>query len=393
MDLVYNADPRFTKYIVESGAMNEPFVVVDVGVYGGENPRWHFLGDQLVLHGFDAIKEVSEELNEKEKLFPNKRYHWMAIADYDGEKEFYFTPSNPTNSSFGRPASSRYADGTLSSEARMVPVRSLDSLLASGTIPAPNFLKVDVEGYEKFVFLGAKECLSRDLLGIEFETSFNTGPEYPNSHLGTLQEILIPRGFLLFDLNFDRVPRASFRNARQSSGLTVAEYGRPATVNVLFCRDLISEADGGLFGVPPRIPSLDEIIKIMIIYELHGLNDIAFDTATRFSSELRQRVDIERAKRLLLGEDPVKHAAPVSVEARLQAENSKLSNQNAALEARAFEAERTVQDMLAENAKLSNQNAALEARAFEAERTVQGMLASPSWRITSPLRAVKKLLP
>src|SRR5262249_5105750 len=309
MDLVYNADPRFTKYIVESAAMNEPFVVVDVGVYGGENPRWQFLGDQLVLHGFDAIKEVSDELSEKEKLFPNKRYHWMAIADYDGEKEFYFTPSNPTNSSFGRPVSSRrYADGTLSFEARMVPVRSLDSLLASGTIPAPNFLKVDVEGYEKFVFLGAKECLSRDLLGIEFETSFNTGPEYPNSHLGTLQDILLPRGFLLFDLNFDRVPRASFRNARQSSGLTPADYGRPATVNALFCRDLILEADGGLVGVPPRNPSLDEIIKVMIIYELHGLNDIAFDTATRFSSELRQRLDIERAKRLLL-----KCTAPASV--------------------------------------------------------------------------------
>jgi FkbM family methyltransferase len=376
MDLVYNADPRFTKYIVESGAMNEPFVVVDVGVYGGENPRWHFLGDQLVLHGFDAIKEVSEELNEKEKLFPNKHYHWMAIADYDGEKEFYFTPSNATTSSFGRPERGRHADGTPSFEARMVPVRSLDSLLASGTIPAPNFLKVDVEGYEKFVFLGAKECLSRDLLGIEFETSFNVGPDYPNSHLGTLQELLIPRGFLLFDLNFDRVPRASFRNARQSSGLTPASYGRPATVNALFCRDLILDAGGELFGVPARMPSLDEIIKIMIIYELHGLNDIAFDTATRFSSELGQRLDIERAKRLLLGD--LEELASV-----LQAENAKLSNQNAALEARAFQAER----------KLSNQNAALEARAFQAERTVQDMLASTSWRIASPLRAIRKLLP
>jgi hypothetical protein len=117
--------------------------------------------------------------------------------------------------------------------------------------------------------------------------------------------------------------------------------------------------------VPPRIPSLDEIIKIMIIYELHGLNDIAFDTATRFSSELRQRLDIEHAKRLLLGEDPVKCTAPASVESFLQAEN----------------------------AKLSNQNAALEARAFEAERTVQDLLASTSWRISSPLRAIRKLLP
>jgi FkbM family methyltransferase len=383
MDLVYNADPRFTKYIVESGAMNDKFVVVDVGVYGGENPRWHFLGDQLVLHGFDAIKEVSEELNEKEKLFPNKRYHWMAIADYDGEKEFYFTPSNTTQSSFGRPDSNRHADGTLSFEARMVPVRSLDSLLASGTIPAPTFLKVDVEGYEKFVFLGAKECLSRDLLGIEFETSFNVGPEYPNSHLGTLQELLIPRGFVLFDLNFDRVPRASFRNALRSSGLTPANYGRPATVNALFCRDLILDAGGELFGVPARMPSLDEIIKIMIIYELYGLNDIAFDTATRFSSELGQRLDIERAKRLLLGEDYAALVARAFEAERtvhdLQAENAKLSNQNVKLSN--------------QNAKLSNQNSALEARAFEAERTVQGMLASTSWRIASPLRAIRKLLP
>jgi FkbM family methyltransferase len=350
MDLVYNADPRFTKYVVDCGAMNTPFVVVDVGVYGGENPRWNFLGDQLVLHGFDAIKEVSEELNEKEKLLPNKRYHWMAILDYDGEREFYFTPSNPTNSSFGRPASSRYVEGTASFEPRTVPVRSLDSLLACGTIPAPNFLKVDVEGYEKFVFLGAEECLSRDLLGIEFETSFNVGPEYRHSHLGSLQEILIPRGFLLFDLNFDRVPRASFRNARQSGGLPPAEYGRPATLNVLFCRDLISEADNGVFGIPPRIPFIDQIIKTMIIYELHGLNDIAFDTATRFNSELRERLDVERAKRLLL-----ESAQPAA------------------------------------NAVLCNQNATLEARVFELERTVQEMLASTSWRITSPLRSIGKL--
>jgi Methyltransferase FkbM domain len=198
---------------------------------------------------------------------------------------------------------------------------------ASGTIPAPDFLKVDVEGYEKFVFLGAKECLSRNLLGIEFETNFNVGPEYPNSHLGTLQEILIPRGFVLFDLNFDRVPRASFRNARQSSGLTPHELGSARN------------------GERPILP--------------------------------RSHLDAAgELKCLLLGED------------------------YAALVARAFEAERAVQDMQAENAKLSNQNtklsnqnAALEARAFEAERTGQGMLASTSWRIASPLRAIRKLLP
>jgi hypothetical protein len=194
---------------------------------------------------------------------------------------------------------------------------------------------------------------------------------------------LIPRGFVLFDLNFDRVPRASFRNALRASGLTPASYGRPATVNALFCRDLILDAGGELFGVPARMPSLDEIIKLMIIYELYGLNDIAFDTAMRFSSELGQRLDIERAKRLLLGEDYAALVARAFEAERtaqdLQAENAKLSNQNAKLSN--------------QNAKLSNQNAALEARACEAERTVQGVLASTSWRIASPLRAIRKLLP
>ena len=58
MELFFNRNPQLTKWLVGSGALHEPFVVVDVGVQGGENPRWHFLGDHLVFHGFDAISEV-----------------------------------------------------------------------------------------------------------------------------------------------------------------------------------------------------------------------------------------------------------------------------------------------------------------------------------------------
>ena len=43
MDIFFNANPEFTKWIASSGALREPFVVLDVGVLGGENPRWHFL--------------------------------------------------------------------------------------------------------------------------------------------------------------------------------------------------------------------------------------------------------------------------------------------------------------------------------------------------------------
>ena len=57
---------------------------------------------------------------------------------------------------------------------RLVPMRSLDSLMAEGAIPQADFLKVDVEGYEADVLAGAKEMLAGGVLGIEVETSFMT---------------------------------------------------------------------------------------------------------------------------------------------------------------------------------------------------------------------------
>jgi FkbM family methyltransferase len=304
MDIFSNTNPRFTQWVVDEGLLLEDFVVLDVGVVGGESPRWHFLGDHLVVHGFDAIREVIDELNAKEKNSSKKTYHWLAIADEDGEREFFFVPSNPTISSFGRPGESRFADGTPTFQSRRVPVRSLDSLLASGVIQAPDFLKVDVEGYERYVFLGAAKCMSLNLLGIESETSFNTSIHYPGTQIGDLQDAVLKHGFLLFDLSFNRVARATFQTARQSLGLPPLvndEIGRPATFNVLYCRDLIAEAAGTQFHNPvrPRL-SVDQILKAMIVYELHGLNDIAFDTSIVFAEVLRTRLDVEKARRHLL---------------------------------------------------------------------------------------------
>jgi hypothetical protein len=87
--------------------------------------------------------------------------------------------------------------------------------------------------------------------------------------------------------------------------------GKATIFDVLFCRDLTAERDGSLYykQLPPP-PTVDQILKTIVIYELHGLNDIAFDTAAKFSAELGQRIDVERALDLLcqytetLSEDP-----------------------------------------------------------------------------------------
>ena len=306
MNLFTNANAEFTNWVVKAGLLREPFVLVDVGVQGGESPSWHRLGDYLVVHGLDAIEEAIDQLRKRTGHVPNRHYHRIAAGSADEERVFHFNPANPT-------ASSMYAQGTsrfevpAGEQTRSVTVRRLDTLFAEGLIPQADFLKVDVEGFEKDVLLGANNLLA-NALAVETETNFGVSNAYPKSHFGTLAEILLEHHLLVFDLAFNRIPRASFHRALESKGIKTGPqhggFGKPAMVNVLFCRDLIDETDApSNYQTQCKPFTLDQLIKLMIIYELHGLNDIAVDTAERFADLLGARFDVARAIRLLANPD------------------------------------------------------------------------------------------
>jgi FkbM family methyltransferase len=302
MDLFFNGNAAFTDWIVNTGALREPFVVIDVGVQGGDNVRWHRLGDHLVVHGFDAIREVVEELRQQNRRHPNRHFHWIAAGSADEERDFYFNAADPYSSSLYSQGADRFGR-TTQEQHRKVQVRRLDTLLQQGLIVPPDFIKVDVEGFEKEVFLGASQVL-KSALGIETETSFHVSPTYPRTHFGTLQEILLQHHMLVFDLNFARAPRATFQSAVERKGLSVpsdqCSLGKPSTFNILFCRDAIDETDHPeSYVVACQALSVDQLLKIMIIYEIYGLNDIALDTAERFRGRLGDRIDIDKAVSLL----------------------------------------------------------------------------------------------
>jgi len=40
MDLHFNTNSRFTRWVIETATLQEPFVLVDIGVQAGEHPRW-----------------------------------------------------------------------------------------------------------------------------------------------------------------------------------------------------------------------------------------------------------------------------------------------------------------------------------------------------------------
>jgi FkbM family methyltransferase len=352
-DLHFNANPRFTQWVVSKTILQEPFVVLDVGVQGDANPRWNFLGDHLVLHGFDPIAEVIDGLIKSNAGRRNRHYHNLAIGQTDEQTTFYFDAVNPTASSMYSQGPSRF-ERQSSEQARHVTMRKLDTLYEQGVIPAADFLKVDVEGYEKNVFLGARTLLAAGNLSVETETNFGISPTYPRSHFSALSDILVEHGLTAFDLGFDRIPRATFTQALQRLGIQISpgrQLGKPATFNFLFCRDAIDERDSPHHYInPPQAITVDQIIKLMIIYELHGLNDIALDTAVRLQDTLSVRFDVGEAVDMLARGQSRTPATEVAA--------------------------------IANNADRIEQ---LEERLRVIER-------STSWRITAPLRTLKNHL-
>lgn len=293
MDLYSNLGAPFTRGIVERGDLAEPFVLVDVGVQGGEHPRWQALGDTLIVHGFDALPSAIEDLKHRVPEDARRQYHWMGISDADGVREF-FVSSDPYSSSF-LPATT---EGRTVRPVQ-VDVRRLDTLLDEGVLPPADFLKTDVEGGERYVLAGAPKLMA-GLLGFETETSLNRSPVYPDGHFPTLARLVQDYGLLPADLNFNRVPRERFQQALELRGgrrIRRGDWlGSPATFNVLFSRDVVQEREHPEhYQWMPAAPSVDKLIKLMIIHEVYGLNDVAVDIAETYRSTLKERIDVDQA--------------------------------------------------------------------------------------------------
>jgi FkbM family methyltransferase len=143
VDFVLNPHPEFTKWVANAGLVTEPFVLIDVGVQGGENIRWGPLADYLTVYGFDAIAEVIDRLTQENAGRSNRHYYCLAVGNTDGETPFYYNPVNPTASSVYQQGQGRFGVQT-AEQVRMIPMRRLDSLFDEGLIQKADFLKVDV---------------------------------------------------------------------------------------------------------------------------------------------------------------------------------------------------------------------------------------------------------
>jgi FkbM family methyltransferase len=323
MDLYHHSNPSFTQWVVAEGLLAEPFVVIDIGVQGGEHPRWQFLGPYAEIHGFDPIAEVIDELCKIAGGLRGRFYHNVALGNEDGQRRF-FVCANRFNSSFYT------ADP--SAEERLVAIRRLDSLYREGVIPRADYIKLDCEGFEPEILRGALDYLSLcDVICVTTETNFNVSPIFPRTHFHAINEIMADHRLLVYDINEVRIPAPAYvaaaaaqqRPAVSRRGGPAFAIGRPGTCDILFCRDFAAERrnpeDFRRESLPGRPPSADTLIKSMINFELHGLMDCAVELAATFRDLLAPRLDVDQAVELLL--EPAPHPRNTAdVVAWLQAE-------------------------------------------------------------------------
>jgi hypothetical protein len=162
-------------------------------------------------------------------------------------------------------------------QTRRVPIRKLDTLMADGLVLLGDFLKIDCEGFEPAVLKGAGRFLAESgVLGIESEIGFSS-IHWPQTHFLAVYEQLLPHGFRLSDLAFNRVPFASFIERAQKLGREVAKASTvsfPGTFQMLFVRSLT---------IAKTTPTRNEVLKGAIIFELYGMLDAAYDLLQVFS--------------------------------------------------------------------------------------------------------------
>jgi FkbM family methyltransferase len=294
--------PAFTDWVVKRGLLHEPMRIIDVGCQGGLHPRWKWLGDQLEAWAFDPLPDVIERLSAANAAPSRVRFFCLGLGNEDGTRMFSRDP-NPSQSAFLPKAVpdamiGRDPAGNLPSYWSYPTIRKLDSLMDERFFSGIDHLKMDCEGFEIEVVRGAERFLDKSgVFAVESESSLKLNPYYEPCHFIELYGLLGKRQFDVYDLYYYRDTRAPLPGGFPNKG-------RPDTFDFLFLRGF--GADDDLKDYPA-----DRLIKMMIVSELYGLQDVAADILQRASAALSQRLDTAMAFDLLKssGANPMTEAA------------------------------------------------------------------------------------
>ncbi|MBI3416684.1 MAG: FkbM family methyltransferase [Verrucomicrobia bacterium] len=296
-----NSQTPFTKHVLAQGCLSaEEFFLLDVGASGGIQPHWNVFQPYLKATGFDPLVTEVERLNRIETN-PRVRYEDGFVGSG--------MPTQPldkiaarNNGSFQRTSAVRatglmnlnYQQQVFNSGAEMV--WSKKQLTVDGWLPESNrravdFIKIDTDGSDYPVLVGARQTLAAGgVLGLTVECPF-LGPIDDEANLfGNIDRLLRNQGFTLFNLDVYRYSRADLPRPFLYDIPAQTTHGAVQWGEALYFQDL---GDADFERMWPREFSPIKKLKLACLFEIFDLPDCAIELLKKFRSELAPLIDFD----------------------------------------------------------------------------------------------------
>ncbi len=139
----------------------KPAVILDIGAATGEWARMaHEIWPGAKVYGFEPNRRNAPDLEQTRRDVPRFDFRICFLGPQRKTVEYF---DNDTQTSL--------LDGSGHGTKQSSEMLVLDELIASGDVPRPDFMKLDVQGFELDVLAGAQEAM-RNAQGVLLEVSF-----------------------------------------------------------------------------------------------------------------------------------------------------------------------------------------------------------------------------
>jgi FkbM family methyltransferase len=250
-------------------------MLVDVGASGGIAPWWYAFGAYLRAFGFDPLVA---EMQRQQALRPHDGITYVAGAvTYHGYKVRGRYNAWGARSSCQRAMKRMqydYAKEHFNSGLEVVhtdALYELDTYFAPDAYDTIDFLKIDTDGHDYTVLLGAEQLLQSEVLGVLLEAEFNApGHDHANTY-SNVDRFLQARGYTLFDLEAHRYSRAALPARFCYALLANTVTGQTCWGDLLYLKDY----GDPLYARKWKPTSPQKLVKLLCLFLLFGLPDCA----------------------------------------------------------------------------------------------------------------------